>query len=326
MLTIGIKLPWQLVCDPVQRDIRLGPAQLVERHLGGLGISAHSGGDGQHAVGTRQVAAVTDRFARQRDRLIELGEAFGLHHLDFVLQDFHLLYALAGFARVGEIDLLLQHKALKLGLLSRMAERVTFVLIPPLGLIFLVLGTIFLGIATPTEGGAMGAVGALAMALARRRIDLKLLRQAMDSTMKLSCFVLFILIGATVFGYYMTLSRIPQEVVTAVSAMDLNRWVVIIGIVGGYMFSVFVQDVNPGAFAAGITLLTGVPEVIISCVKALLFGLIAGLVACYRGLTVSGGGAKAVGNAVNETVVFAFMALLVVNVVVTAIGIRMSVK
>lgn len=87
-----------------------------------------------------------------------------------------------------------------LHLLSRMAERVTFVLIPPLGLIFLVLGTIFLGIATPTEGGAMGATGALIMAIARRRLDLKLLRQAMDTTMKLSCFVLFILIGSTVFS------------------------------------------------------------------------------------------------------------------------------
>ena len=92
------------------------------------------------------------------------------------------------------------NKALKLGLLSRMAERVTFVMIPPLALIFLVLGTIFLGIATPTEGGAMGAVGALLMAMARRRIDLKLIRQGMDSTMKLSCFVLFILVGATVFS------------------------------------------------------------------------------------------------------------------------------
>jgi len=92
------------------------------------------------------------------------------------------------------------NKVTKMGLLSRMAERVTFVMIPPLALIFLVLGTIFLGIATPTEGGAMGAVGALIMALARRRIDLKLIRQAMDSTMKLSCFVLFILVGATVFS------------------------------------------------------------------------------------------------------------------------------
>ena len=92
------------------------------------------------------------------------------------------------------------NRVFKLGLLSHMAERVTFVLIPPLALIFLVLGTIFLGVATPTEGGAMGAVGALAMAMARRRIDLKLMRQAMDSTMKLSCFVLFILIGSTVFS------------------------------------------------------------------------------------------------------------------------------
>ncbi len=92
------------------------------------------------------------------------------------------------------------NKVLKLGLLSRMAERVTFVLIPPLALIFLVLGTIFLGVATPTEGGAMGAMGALVMAFARRRLDIKLLRQAMDSTMKLSCFVVFILIGSTVFS------------------------------------------------------------------------------------------------------------------------------
>ena len=73
----------------------------------------------------------------------------------------------------------------------------TFVLIPPLALIFLVLGTIFLGVATPTEGGAMGATGALAMALARRRLSFSLLRQAMDTTAKLTSFVVFILVGAT---------------------------------------------------------------------------------------------------------------------------------
>lgn len=88
----------------------------------------------------------------------------------------------------------------KLNLLSRLAERVTFVLIPPLLLIFLVLGTIFLGIATPTEGGAMGAMGALVMGALRKRIDFKLLQQALASTTKLSCFVMFILIGATVFS------------------------------------------------------------------------------------------------------------------------------
>jgi tripartite ATP-independent transporter DctM subunit len=73
-------------------------------------------------------------------------------------------------------------------------------MLPPLALIFLVLGTIFLGIATPTEGGAMGAVGALALAMMKRRLSLDLLRQAMDSTAKLTTFVVFILIGSTVFS------------------------------------------------------------------------------------------------------------------------------
>src|SRR2546423_14160894 len=95
--------------------------------------------------------------------------------------------------------LALANKVLKLKLLSRIAERVTFVLIPPLALIFLVLGTIFLGVATPTEGGAMGASGALAMALARRRLSFSLLRQAMNTTAKLTSFVVFILVGARVF-------------------------------------------------------------------------------------------------------------------------------
>ena len=92
------------------------------------------------------------------------------------------------------------NRFLKLGLLSKLAERVTFVLIPPLLLIFLVLGTIFLGVATPTEGGAMGAVGALIMATLRRRLDLPLLKQALNTTTKLSSFVMFILVGATIFS------------------------------------------------------------------------------------------------------------------------------
>jgi len=79
-------------------------------------------------------------------------------------------------------------------------KAVVFVLMPPLALVFLVLGTIFLGIATPTEGGAMGAVGALLIAASKKRLSLDLLKQSIDSTSKLSCFVLFILIGSTVFG------------------------------------------------------------------------------------------------------------------------------
>ncbi|MFD2262909.1 TRAP transporter large permease subunit [Lacibacterium aquatile] len=77
--------------------------------------------------------------------------------------------------------------------------RVVTTLIPPLVLIFLVLGTIFLGIATPTEGGAMGAVGAILLAMAKRQLSWTLMRQAMEATAKLSAFVIFILIGSSVF-------------------------------------------------------------------------------------------------------------------------------
>jgi tripartite ATP-independent transporter DctM subunit len=81
-----------------------------------------------------------------------------------------------------------------------MGVRIVTSLIPPLVLIFLVLGTIFFGIATPTEGGAMGALGALLLALGRRRLNHTLLKQAMDKTAKLTCFAIFILVGSTVFG------------------------------------------------------------------------------------------------------------------------------
>ncbi|GAB6050522.1 TRAP transporter large permease subunit [Hydrogenophilus islandicus] len=94
------------------------------------------------------------------------------------------------------IDRALGHK-----LLSQMTHRVIFVMIPPLVLIFLVLGTIFIGVATPTEGGALGAVGAIAVALLRKRFSLPMLREALEGTTKLSIFVLAILLGSTVFSF-----------------------------------------------------------------------------------------------------------------------------
>ncbi len=94
----------------------------------------------------------------------------------------------------------LLNRAFDLKLLSRLTQQVIIVLIPPLALIFLVLGTIFLGIATPTEGGAMGAVGSLALALAKRRLSLDMIKHALASTTRLSSFVLFILLGARVFS------------------------------------------------------------------------------------------------------------------------------
>jgi tripartite ATP-independent transporter DctM subunit len=84
--------------------------------------------------------------------------------------------------------------------LSHMAQQTTFVMVPPLFLIFLVLGTIFIGVATPTEGGAMGAAGALILGALKRRLSWDLVRQAVESTAKLSSFVVFILLGARVFS------------------------------------------------------------------------------------------------------------------------------
>jgi TRAP-type mannitol/chloroaromatic compound transport system permease large subunit len=84
--------------------------------------------------------------------------------------------------------------------LSHMAQQTTFVMVPPLFLIFLVLGTIFIGLATPTEGGAMGASGALILGALKRRLTWDLVRQATESTAKLAAFVIFILIGARVFS------------------------------------------------------------------------------------------------------------------------------
>ena len=112
---------------------------------------------------------------------------------DFVILTMSIMVAVA-------FVIALANKILKLNLLSRMTEQVIFVMVPPLALIFLVLGTIFIGLATPTEGGAMGAAGAILLAWGKKRMTFDLLRQATESTAKLSAFVLFILVGARVFS------------------------------------------------------------------------------------------------------------------------------
>ena len=110
-----------------------------------------------------------------------------------------MVYASVLGVVVGYVIVLLDRQ-FGLGLFSRIAHAVIIVLVPPLALVFLVLGTILLGIATPTEGGAMGAIGALLLALAKRRLSFSILSQSIEATAKLSAFVLFILIGARVFA------------------------------------------------------------------------------------------------------------------------------
>src|SRR3954463_9020614 len=83
---------------------------------------------------------------------------------------------------------------------AKLLGRVFTTMVPPLVLIFLVLGTIFLGVATPTEGGAMGATGAIVMALVKRKLSFTLLKQATESTALMTSFVMFILVGSTVFS------------------------------------------------------------------------------------------------------------------------------
>ncbi|MEB3051105.1 ABC transporter permease [Mycolicibacter sp. MYC123] len=114
---------------------------------------------------------------------------------------------------------------------------------------------------------------------------------------------------------------VPRVIAATVVALLLNALVIVIGLAGGFLFGVYLQNVSGGAYLSTLTLLTGLPEVVISTVKAMVFGLIAGLVGCYRGLTVRGG-SKGLGTAVNETVVLCVLALFAVNVVLTTIGVK----
>ncbi|ASR03102.1 putative phospholipid ABC transporter permease protein MlaE [Gordonia rubripertincta] len=114
---------------------------------------------------------------------------------------------------------------------------------------------------------------------------------------------------------------VPRVLASTLVALLLNGLVIIIALIGGFLFSVYAQNVTPGAYVSSLTLVTGLPEVLISEIKAALFGMIAALVASFMGLNVKGG-PKGVGNAVNETVVYAFVALFAVNVVVTAVGVK----
>ncbi len=118
---------------------------------------------------------------------------------------------------------------------------------------------------------------------------------------------------------------VPRVLAATTVALALSASVILVGLAGAFFFTVYVQNVSPGAFVAGLTLLTGTADVIVSLVKATLFGMAAGLIACYKGISV-GGGPAGVGNAVNETVVFTFMVLFAINIIVTAVGIQVTVQ
>lgn len=114
---------------------------------------------------------------------------------------------------------------------------------------------------------------------------------------------------------------IPRMLATTLVSVLLAGVVTMVGVVAAFFFSVYLQHITPGAFVAGLPLLVGVPEVVICLTKAAVFGFAGSLIACYKGMSV-GGGPAAVGNAVNETVVYTFLALFAINVVATAVGVK----
>jgi C4-dicarboxylate transporter DctM subunit len=115
---------------------------------------------------------------------------------------------------------------------------------PSLLLIFMVLVLLYTGIVTPTEVGAIGAFLSAAIGVAFGRLRWAGAIEALKLTIRTSAMIFMIIIGATIFGSYMALSRFPQHVVTVVAEMDLNRWVVIVGIVVAYfVVSMFMDEI-----------------------------------------------------------------------------------
>ncbi|KRA31504.1 ABC transporter permease [Nocardioides sp. Root614] len=111
---------------------------------------------------------------------------------------------------------------------------------------------------------------------------------------------------------------VPRVLATAVNALLINGVVILIGLAGGFAFAVFLQDASPGQFIDSMTLLVGFPDLIHAELRAVVFGLVGALIACFLGMN-AGGGPQGVGNAVNETVVFTFMALFPINILLTQI-------
>jgi C4-dicarboxylate transporter DctM subunit len=115
---------------------------------------------------------------------------------------------------------------------------------PSLLLILIVLILLYTGIVTPTEVGAIGAFMAALIGVVFGRLTWAGIMEALKNTIRTSAMIFMIIIGATIFGYYMALSRVPQQVVTVVADMNLNRWLVIIGIVVGYfVISMFMDEI-----------------------------------------------------------------------------------
>jgi phospholipid/cholesterol/gamma-HCH transport system permease protein len=110
----------------------------------------------------------------------------------------------------------------------------------------------------------------------------------------------------------------PRVVAAMLVAVLLNGLVSVVGVAGGYFFTIIMQGGTPGAYLASFQALGQLPDLVVGEIKALLFGAVAALVAAYKGMTAKGG-PKGVGDAVNHSVVITFMLLFAINFVITAV-------
>jgi phospholipid/cholesterol/gamma-HCH transport system permease protein len=110
---------------------------------------------------------------------------------------------------------------------------------------------------------------------------------------------------------------VPRVLACMLVSAALNGLVSVVGVAGGYFFNVILQHGTPGAYLASFSALAQLPDLYAGEIKAVIFGLIAAVVASYKGLN-AGGGPKGVGDAVNQSVVITFMLLFAVNFVLTA--------
>jgi phospholipid/cholesterol/gamma-HCH transport system permease protein len=111
---------------------------------------------------------------------------------------------------------------------------------------------------------------------------------------------------------------VPRVLACVLVAVALNGLVSVVGVAGGYFFNVILQGGTPGAYLASFSALAQLPDLYTGEIKAFVFGLLAGVVASYKGLN-AGGGPKGVGDAVNQSVIITFMLLFAVNFVITAV-------
>jgi tripartite ATP-independent transporter DctM subunit len=137
---------------------------------------------------------------------------------------------------------------------------------PMVVLFSIVTGTIYLGVATPTEASAFGAFGAFVLAIARGKVTITSLYRTLLRASHGTCMIIMILIGASIFGYFFTLTQVTQDLVAWVGALPNSRWVIIVLILCGYIVL--------GASMDQLAILVLTVPIVIPLIKTLGFDLI----------------------------------------------------